>query len=355
MNGLDCNCFCPECKHPLIAKNSSNNIKTAHFAHNSGKECEGAFETTLHLLAKEVLLNTKRILIPKYHFDYDPLNSKSIFRKDEEILFDNISLEKTIAINGKIIIADAIGQIKNKSLIIEFANTHFINFEKKELIKKSGIASIEINLKGQILDFLSLDKFFNTDTPLKYWITNLKSDNDYNAYKIQEIELEKGKLLKLQNEKENRKITNEIKRRKYEENKSFNHLKVKNGRAFYCPYKKIELGKLKTNIFYTHPVLKEIIDGKNWNEDIYGNSSYGISVYVNDKKVIVYPPNSIIRNDSFEEERLRILLYKGLNCIKDILGSPIIGDCINCKNYIDKYFIEENEIRVCGYYSDTKR
>ena len=45
-------CNCAHCKHPLVAKNNPNNKKITHFAHKSGKECDGAIENLLHFSAK---------------------------------------------------------------------------------------------------------------------------------------------------------------------------------------------------------------------------------------------------------------------------------------------------------------
>lgn len=51
-NGKKCGCFCPACKEPLVAKNGGKK-KIHHFAHFSDIDCEFAYETMLHLLAKE--------------------------------------------------------------------------------------------------------------------------------------------------------------------------------------------------------------------------------------------------------------------------------------------------------------
>lgn len=52
-NGLQCECFCPYCHHePLVAKNNGK-IKDHHFSHASGNACDYAYESMLHLLAKE--------------------------------------------------------------------------------------------------------------------------------------------------------------------------------------------------------------------------------------------------------------------------------------------------------------
>ncbi len=53
-NGNACQCFCPACHEPLIAKNNGD-IREHHFAHKSGTECEHAYESMLHLYAKETI------------------------------------------------------------------------------------------------------------------------------------------------------------------------------------------------------------------------------------------------------------------------------------------------------------
>lgn len=50
--GKECACICPACHEPLIAKNKGQ-VRKHHFAHQSGTECEHAYETMLHLLAKK--------------------------------------------------------------------------------------------------------------------------------------------------------------------------------------------------------------------------------------------------------------------------------------------------------------
>ena len=49
--GLACECVCPSCGEKLIAKNGGTK-RIHHFAHASGVDCEGAYETMLHQLAK---------------------------------------------------------------------------------------------------------------------------------------------------------------------------------------------------------------------------------------------------------------------------------------------------------------
>ena len=134
-NGKACNCFCPKCKFPLIAKNGGM-YKLPHFAHDSVKECKGSYETALHLLAKRLLHERKKIKLPNYYHDYSN-NPNSLFKEGDLIVFDEIALEQRVNIkDDNFIIPDAIGIINNRHVYIEFANTHFVEERKKKYLIK---------------------------------------------------------------------------------------------------------------------------------------------------------------------------------------------------------------------------
>ena len=56
------NCYCPECGEKLIPKMGEKN--KWHFSHLSNKQCNGNFETSLHLYAKELIKKNNKILLP---------------------------------------------------------------------------------------------------------------------------------------------------------------------------------------------------------------------------------------------------------------------------------------------------
>ena len=64
-NGNACGCICPACKMPLQARNAGQ-IREHHFAHQSGVDCPHAYESILHLLAKEK--------IQKAFYEHDVFN-----------------------------------------------------------------------------------------------------------------------------------------------------------------------------------------------------------------------------------------------------------------------------------------
>lgn len=62
-NGLKCDCICPNCKEPFIAR--MGDIKCHHFAH-SGKSCKeiNAFMTGMYMLLNEYLSKKNTIYLP---------------------------------------------------------------------------------------------------------------------------------------------------------------------------------------------------------------------------------------------------------------------------------------------------
>jgi cellobiose-specific phosphotransferase system component IIB len=60
-SGRACNCACPGCGAPLIAKKGEQNVW--HFAHD-GPACASGAETALHLMAKQVLAAERSIQLP---------------------------------------------------------------------------------------------------------------------------------------------------------------------------------------------------------------------------------------------------------------------------------------------------
>ena len=68
-SGENCGCICPSCKMSLGAYKGDKNKH--HFRHLNKTECEGALESTLHLLAKEVFKKNKQLNLPDYLLDID--------------------------------------------------------------------------------------------------------------------------------------------------------------------------------------------------------------------------------------------------------------------------------------------
>jgi len=65
-SGLACDCVCPHCQTPLVAKKGKRNRH--HFAHHKKIDCLGSAETILHILGKQILSNASFLFTPAYTF-----------------------------------------------------------------------------------------------------------------------------------------------------------------------------------------------------------------------------------------------------------------------------------------------
>ena len=160
--GDACNCIC-SCGKDLRAKNKGKSKdkpllpkqKNAYFAHKPGEIDCG--ETTIHLLAKEVLKQTKKLRIYYLAEEKDELVTKS-----KIIEFKIVETEKAYPNENEIRIRPDVTTIDENSipLFVEFCVTHPVDKEKKEEIIKIGINTIEI-----YLDFIEFETIKKDDKP----------------------------------------------------------------------------------------------------------------------------------------------------------------------------------------------
>lgn len=162
-NGKKCGCFCPACQEPLVAKNGGKK-KIHHFAHFSDINCEFAYETMLHLLAKEKIrkafLEESKFII---NFEYKShcnkeksceyliqqqeccLNGRHKYNLKEyydsceqELPYDNVKRRSDLKIFSS-------KQPKREPIYIEFCVTHPSDTEKLH----SGNKIIEIYIENE--------------------------------------------------------------------------------------------------------------------------------------------------------------------------------------------------------------
>lgn len=169
LNGLDCDCVCPHCKHDLIARNGGSK-KTHHFAHASGADCGGARMTALHMLAQKILERDKKVMLPNYE-------GKHYQESAEDVEFDEIHLEQTYTIQGKQFRPDCVGIKYDKNnnphpLWIEIYVTHDVDTEKQNAIREAANACIEIDIS----DMLDTDY---TEESIKQRLQNRKDDRKW--------------------------------------------------------------------------------------------------------------------------------------------------------------------------------
>lgn len=158
-NGTKCECVCPKCKSKLNARNEGK-IRIHHFAHKADSDCQGAVETVIHMMAKEILQEIKSVLLP-----YTP-----DFRNGKILDFDNVETE---IFDSKLNLKpDCIGYYEDKKLWIEFKYTHEVEPKKREKIILANIDCIEIDISDCIQDKDNIKERILNDLEKRTWIYN---------------------------------------------------------------------------------------------------------------------------------------------------------------------------------------
>ena len=183
-SGLKCNCNCPQCGSPLIARKGSQ--REHHFAHHGPSSCKHATETALHLVAKKAIEKSSAIRLPAVLVTFSTYLASAIPIADESTYqIDSIKLEKRIGD----IVPDLIATIQGRDLLIEIFVTHHVDEQKRNKIARLGISAIEIDLSAapRDLDFNSVYELVVNGVKNKKWIYNVKKEKEYKRIMSQTI------------------------------------------------------------------------------------------------------------------------------------------------------------------------
>ena len=155
-NGEACGCTCPECRSKLIAKNKGQHNQH-HFAHVGGSDCVGAVESALHLMAKEILSEGKKIMLPRYPLQ---VGGVRLFKSIEVESYD-----KELSLRP-----DCVGDTAGQKLWVEFKRSHEVDTDKAAKIKSAKIECVEIDINACPLDPLKMKEFLEESSENRKWI-----------------------------------------------------------------------------------------------------------------------------------------------------------------------------------------
>lgn len=163
-NGQGCGCICPHCEGRLIAKHNGDK-KKHHFAHVGGCDCGGAVESALHKMAKEILQECMKIMLP------GSCGAMEFVRVEVESFDKELNLRP-----------DCIGYTsEGRELWIEFKRSHEVDSRKAGKIISARKDCIEIDLNVSDLDPDTLQNFIENSTESRKWIYN--SQGKYDIFK----------------------------------------------------------------------------------------------------------------------------------------------------------------------------
>lgn len=171
--GLACECVCPACKEPVVAR--QGDVREWHFAHASGTECDGGVESALHLAAKQILLESGGIVVPeRRHTATATLPdgrsaTGEAARPEAWIEFTTVEAEKTVGPLRPDIIATAGTEV----LFIEIAVTHYVDATKSQKLDSLGFPTLEVDLGKQQTEKWAWETLYEAvvrSTATKTWV-----------------------------------------------------------------------------------------------------------------------------------------------------------------------------------------
>lgn len=351
--GEKCYCTCPVCNGILVAK-LKDDRRQRHFAHKASSNCDifHAQQTGLHLLAKEIIRENRRILVPGLVISRQEIVSGvtdvSVAAEVDinlpninacPVEYDSVDIEKSFGD----IIADAVILSGGKRCIVEVAVTHFVDEVKTKKLEAMGLPVFEIDLSGLLKKpqtRASIESSVLSDETNRYWIFNPKRNtlleerraefrNKYNAVVLKRELAEKRKqeyrqnsISVLQRLMEPENYATELARLRNDEKAAWrlNNFYFSKGLAEYPFYMDIPItgefvfscdrriwqGKLfevyvywgfgeEICCFHIDKICDGIFEGKTKNLQYDTKKSYSTMILLNGQKQKIYFPYDVVR------------------------------------------------------------
>lgn len=149
--GRDCNCICPECKKPLVAR--KGRIREAHFAHsasNSAEFCGGGLETALHKYAKRIIDDARYLQLPGFvaRLPFGYVGAAAVIAP-KRIEFSRVTTEEQMIFGRRKV--DVVGYWPEGRVLIEIHVTHRVRGKKLTEVRQSDEYMLEIDVPRNML------------------------------------------------------------------------------------------------------------------------------------------------------------------------------------------------------------
>jgi hypothetical protein len=181
-SGRACGCVCPACKRPLQARKGQ--IKAHYFAHHSTAEavpCASGFETSIHLMAKQIVDEDRSLVFPELIIRQEAEDLLGGYHSEEIWLeksgvrfFDSVELEKGLDDMRP----DITAYVGDEPILIEVAVTSFADDDKKRKIRKRQLPAIEIDLRSinYTITKNDLRELFNSASTPNKWLSHPRAE-----------------------------------------------------------------------------------------------------------------------------------------------------------------------------------
>lgn len=194
--------FCPKCRGRLIAVQPSDPRRQWFFRHHHVEDCGASRETAIHLMAKQILVEERTIMLPYLAIKPEPEvygtyrwhRDVRIFRLLQRQTHEFDSVEDEVWMDGRI--PDIVARTGKRKLLIEIVVTHDIDEEKLKWIQERNVSTIKVSLgilpydanKEVIRECLLTGK--HNDHNIVWWVHHAKKQANQqraNEYYIDQV------------------------------------------------------------------------------------------------------------------------------------------------------------------------
>lgn len=201
-NGKNCGCCCPECGEKLIARQGSKQVW--NFAHQSGADCAKGYESAIHRMAKQMILERAEVWVPERRFDREVLGPRDDvdggYSWKEPLSFvvctegiktlTNCIEEKQVETRRP----DLLASLEGQPIAIEIAYTHFCDEAKLDWLKARNLTALEIDVgmspDTEMADIRpKLEARLFSSSPFTTWLVHSDDDKAYSQINAAENHL----------------------------------------------------------------------------------------------------------------------------------------------------------------------
>ncbi|RPD51150.1 competence protein CoiA family protein [Paracnuella aquatica] len=336
--GLRCGCKCPACHTNLVAKNRKGNKKEAHFAHHNGAQCSGAVESAIHLMAKQIIAEEKKIRTPA--ITQTRRSGQKILRAEMLVELDEVVLEVPL-LNGQIKV-DVVGVAKGRTLLIEMARTHFVEPHKVQVIRSENLACIEIDLRQLPQDYAVVHHFLLENASRSTWIHNPIKQS------LLDKELERQEAERLEKEAEIKRKRQSVKRM-LDQYKKDNFSLIRNDQPghFPCPQKAAIISEFYSTDYGRNPVVQQIKQCGWWNRKVYGRYEKGCRIFIGSREVFIWPSSEMAE----AKQQPYRFTFKAVKLLQSLLIMLDEYPCDHCRYKLKSM----GPLTICGATVDKSR
>jgi hypothetical protein len=146
--------FCADCGGKFIAVQPSDPRKQWFFRHEAIGDCEGSRETAIHRMAKQILVEERKIMLPyllmkpdpEVYREYKHHREIKLYRLGERKLYHFDAVEDEVWEKGRK--PDIVAVSGDRKLFVEIVVTHDIDEEKLKWISEQNISTLRVSFSG---------------------------------------------------------------------------------------------------------------------------------------------------------------------------------------------------------------